>query len=188
MGTKRTLQKIRMDKQQGKKALRQKYSSIPSELHSKKYQSGKCLAMMLYTDAGFKRSLPSMTDWLPKWTDAYKKQTPSIDDQRKNHPDSKRTPKRNHPQQLQTHNVPINDVENTNGTNKGGDLLFANKLRTVPRETERTLQGNGRNRRAAIHWSTHSQREQNETKKSSYGVDCLQKVIWYGPAKIDNTV
>ena len=54
-----------------------------------------------------------------------------MDDGSKNHPDPKRTPKRKHPQQQQTHNVPTDDVENTNGTNKGG---FANKLQTVPKE------------------------------------------------------
>ena len=39
-------------------------------------------------------------------------------------------------QQLQTYNVLTADVENTNGTNQG-DLIFANKLRTVPRRTDR---------------------------------------------------
>ena len=37
-----------------------------------------------------------------------------------------------------------------------------------------------------IHWSTHPQEKQNETKKSSYGVDWLQKDIRYGPAKLDD--
>ena len=36
--------------------------------------------------------------------------------------------------QLQTHNLPTNDVENTNGTNKGKDLLLANKPWIVPRQ------------------------------------------------------
>ena len=40
------------------------------------------------------------------------------------HSDPKIPQKKNHPKQLQTHNVPTNDVENTNGTNKGGHLLF----------------------------------------------------------------
>ena len=39
--------------------------------------------------------------------------------------------KRTAPKQLQTHNLPTNDVENTNSTNKGKDLLFANKPRIV---------------------------------------------------------
>ena len=33
------------------------------------------------------------------------------------------------------------DVENTDGTNKGGDWLFANKPRTVPRGIKRMPQG-----------------------------------------------
>ena len=42
-----------------------------------------------------------------------------MDDERKCHPDpkKKKNPKRNRPQQLQTYNVPTDDVENTNGTN-----------------------------------------------------------------------
>ena len=39
------------------------------------------------------------------------------------------------------------------------------------------LQRNKRNKRSIIHWSTHPQREQNAMKKSSYGVDWLQKAI-----------
>ena len=40
-----------------------------------------------------------------------------MDDQRKDHPDPKIPSKRNYPQELQTHNVPTDDVENTNGWN-----------------------------------------------------------------------
>ena len=43
------------------------------------------------------------------------------------------------PQQI--HNVPNDDLENTNDTNQGGDLLFVNKPWTVPRRTERILLG-----------------------------------------------
>ena len=45
-----------------------------------------------------------------------------MDDQKKDHPDPKKTPHRNCLQQLQTHNVPADDMENTNGTNLGRDL------------------------------------------------------------------
>ena len=38
----------------------------------------------------------------------------------------------NRPQQLQTHNLPTNDVENINSTNKGRDLPLSNKPRIVP--------------------------------------------------------
>ena len=56
-----------------------------------------------------------------------------MDDQRKDHIDPDRPPQKDRPKQLQTHNVPTYDVENTNGTNKGRDLGLANKLRIVPR-------------------------------------------------------
>ena len=82
--------------------------------------------------------------------------------------------------------MPTDDVENINGTNQGGDLLFVNKLMTVLRRTERILQGNERNRRSTIYWSKHPQGEQNETQKCSYSMDLLQKDIWYGPAKLDD--
>ena len=40
-----------------------------------------------------------------------------MDDQRKDHIDTKRTKQRIRPKQLQTHNLPTNDVENINRTN-----------------------------------------------------------------------
>ena len=48
-----------------------------------------------------------------------------MDDQRKDHIYPKGPKQRNHPKQLQTHNVPTADVENINKTNKGRDLLLA---------------------------------------------------------------
>ena len=53
----------------------------------------------------------------------------------------------------QDHNVPADDGENTKDTNKGGDLLFANKPRTVPQGIERMLLGDQRYKRATIRWS-----------------------------------
>ena len=47
-----------------------------------------------------------------------------MDYKRKNYPDPKRVPKRKRPQQLQTKNVPANNVGSTNNTNQGEDLLF----------------------------------------------------------------
>ena len=47
------------------------------------------------------------------------------------------------PKQLQTHNVPTYDVENTNSTNKGGDLLLVNKPWTLPQGTKDTASGPG---------------------------------------------
>ena len=52
--------------------------------------------------------------------------------QKKDHIDPKGHKQRNIPKQLQTHNLPTKDVENINSTNKGRDLLLANKPRIVP--------------------------------------------------------
>ena len=62
---------------------------------------------------------------------------------KKRPPWSKKTPKKEPPlQQLQTHNLPTDDIKNTIGTTKGGDLLSANKPQAVPWETEMTSQWN----------------------------------------------
>ena len=50
-----------------------------------------------------------------------------MDVQKKDHIDLKVPKQRNRPRQLQTHNLPTDDVENINSTNKGRDLLLANK-------------------------------------------------------------
>ena len=50
-------------------------------------------------------------------------------DKKKDNPDLKELP-----EQLETQNVPTDDVENTNGTNQGGDLLFTYKPMAVPEE------------------------------------------------------
>ena len=70
-----------------------------------------------------------------------------MDDQRKDHIDLKRPPKRNRSTQLQAHNVPIYVMENTNDTNKGRDLFLANELW----RTERMPQRNQRHNRATLH-------------------------------------
>ena len=54
-------------------------------------------------------------------------------------------------QQLQTHNVRTDYMENTNGTNQRRDQLYDNKPRTVSRRIERMPQGNVKNRRSTIH-------------------------------------
>ena len=56
------------------------------------------------------------------------------------HPDLKLPTKRKYPKQFQIHNMPTNDVENSNGTVRWGYLQFTNKLRNVTRRTERMLQ------------------------------------------------
>ena len=82
-----------------------------------------------------------------------------------------------------SNNLPTNDVENTNSTNKEKDLLLANKSRIVPWRTE------GMPQRIQMHSrSTHPKWEQDKTEKSSYGLDWLQKSIWYGSTKLDNTL
>ena len=55
-----------------------------------------------------------------------------MDDQRKDHIDPEGHNQRNRPKQLQTHNLPTDDMENINSTNKEKDLLLANKLWIVP--------------------------------------------------------
>ena len=55
-----------------------------------------------------------------------------IDDQRKGHLMQKYRNERKRYEQLQTHKLPTDDVENINSINKGSDLLLANKPRFVP--------------------------------------------------------
>ena len=105
-----------------------------------------------------------------------------MDDQRNDHIDTKGPKQRNRPKQLQTHNLPTNDVENINNTNKGRDLLLANKLRFVPWRAERMLQRIQKHSRVILHRSIYPKWEQDQTEKSSYGLDWLQKGIWYGSA------
>ena len=59
-----------------------------------------------------------------------------MNDQRENNLNPKR-PKKGTARQLQTHVMPTDDVEYTNVSNMGGDLLFPNKLWVVPRGIER---------------------------------------------------
>ena len=86
------------------------------------------------------------------------------DDQRKDHIDPKIPTKMNRLQQLLTHNMPTDDVENTHSTNEEGDLLLTNKPRIVPLRRERMSQGNQRNWWYTKHWSRYLQGEQNETE------------------------
>ena len=90
-----------------------------------------------------------------------------MDDHRKDHTD----PKRKRPKELQTTNVPTYDVENTDGTNKGRDLFLVNKPQILPWGTEWITQRIQRHRRTTPHWSAHPHQEQDETQKSSYGLD-----------------
>ena len=98
-----------------------------------------------------------------------------VDDQRKDHIDTKGPKQRNRSKQLQTHNLPTNDVENINRTHKGSDLQLSNKPRIVPWRTERMLQRIQRHSRITLHRSTHLGWEQNQTEKSSYSLDWHKK-------------
>ena len=62
-------------------------------------------------------------------------------------------------------------------TNKGRDLLLSNKPQIVPWRTEMMLQRIQRHSRVTLLRSTHPKWEQDQTEKSSYGLDCLQKGI-----------
>ena len=109
-----------------------------------------------------------------------------MDDQRKDYINPKGSKQRNCSKQLQTNNLPTNDVENINNTNKGKDLLLANKPRIVPWRTERMPQSIQRHSRITLHRSTHPIWEQDKTEKSIYGLDWLQKGIWYGSTLSQN--
>ena len=109
-----------------------------------------------------------------------------MDYQRKDHIDRKRRKQRNRHKQLQTHNLPTNDVENINSTNKRRNFLLAKKPRFVSCQTERMLQRIQRHSRITLRRLTHSKWEQGQTEKSSDGLDWLQKGIRYGSAWLCN--
>ena len=102
------------------------------------------------------------------------------------HIDPKRPSKRNRPKQLQTNNVPTDDVENFSSINKEIDSLIVNKPRIVPWGIERMPQKIQRYRTTTLHWSAPPQRGQDETQKSVYGLDLLQKGIWYSHTNPEN--
>ena len=109
-----------------------------------------------------------------------------MDDQKRDHLDPKGPKQRNSPKQLQTHNLLADDVKNINSTNKGRDLLLPNKPRIVPWGAERMQQRIQMHSIVTLHRSTHPKWEQDQTGKSSYGLDWLQKGVWHGLAKLDN--
>ena len=101
-----------------------------------------------------------------------------MEDQRKGHIDTKGPKQRNRSKQLQTYNLLTNDMENINSTNKGRDLLLANKPRFVPWRTERMCKGS-RVTAELLNIDQHIFNEQDQTEESSYGLDWRQKGIWY---------
>ena len=100
-----------------------------------------------------------------------------LDDQRKDHIDPKGPKQRNCSKQLHTHNLPTNDVENTRSTDMRKYLLLTNKPRIVPGRSERMSQKIQKHSRITLHRSAHPKWEQDQTEKSSYGLDWLQKGI-----------
>ena len=64
-------------------------------------------------------------------------------------------PSKGLPKQLKTHNLFTDDVENINSTNKGRDILLANKPWFVPWWTKRMPQRIQRHSRITRHRSTH---------------------------------
>ena len=50
-----------------------------------------------------------------------------MDDERKDHPDPERPPQIYRLKQPSIHNVPTDNIENTNGTNKGGGIYYSLK-------------------------------------------------------------
>ena len=97
-----------------------------------------------------------------------------MDDQRKDHIDTKGPKQKNCSKQLHTDKLPTKDVENTNSTNKGKDLLLANKPRIVPGGVERLPQRIQKHSRITLHRSTHPKWEKDKTEKASYGLDWFQ--------------
>ena len=144
----------------------------------KKYQTGKCQAMMV---SGSRNSPPFSTDALEMTKCLQEAQLPDMDGQRRDHIDSKELKQRKRPKQLQIDNLPTDDVENINCTNKGRDLLLANKPQIVHWRTERMQQRIQRYSRITLHRSTHPKWEENQTEKSSYGLDWLKKryMVWF---------
>ena len=52
-------------------------------------------------------------------------------------------------------------------------------------EKQKDLQKIQKHKKTILHRSVHLQREQDVIEKSRYGLDWLQKGIWYGPTKLD---
>ena len=89
-----------------------------------------------------------------------------MDDQRQDHIDPKGPKQRNHSKLLQTHNLPTDDVENINSTDKRIDLQLANKLQIVSWGTERMLQRIQRHSRVTLHRSAHAKWESKTRRKN----------------------
>ena len=99
-----------------------------------------------------------------------------MDNQRKATLIQKGPKQSNRPKQLQTHNLPTDDVEN-NSTNKGRGLLLANKQQIVPCGVERMSQRIQRHSRVTLHRPAHPKREQDQTEKTMAGLTTKRHII-----------
>ena len=120
-------------------------------------------------DSGSRNAPPFTTDYTWNEQKPTKRTHTWMDDQKKCHIDPEGPCQGNCREQLQIHNLPTDNVENIIGTNKGRDLLLANKPGIVSWRTERMLQRIQWHIRVTLHTSAHPQREQDQTEKSSYG-------------------
>ena len=111
-----------------------------------------------------------------------------LDDQRKDYINPKGPKQRNCSKQLQSDNLPTNDVENTNSTNKGKDLLLLTNRGLFPDELKGCCKGS-RGKAELLYIDQHILNEsKTRLKNKSYSLDWLQKGIWYGSTKLDNTL
>ena len=102
-----------------------------------------------------------------------------MDDQRKDHSDPKRPAKRNRSQQLQTYNVPTDDVENTKGHRKEiYDSLISRRL--FPEE-QKECQKETKERRDLRYIHQHILKE-NKTRWKKFNM------AWIDNKKVYNMV
>ena len=105
-----------------------------------------------------------------------------LDDQKERPYWYKKTQIKELPQTFIENNLFTDDVKNINSTNKGRDILLPNKQRIVLWRTERMPQRIQRYSRVTLHRSAHPKWKLEQTENFSYGLDRLQKGIWYGSA------
>ena len=120
------------------------------EQHLRKYQIGKFQAMMVFMDSVVKDLCLSMTDWLKVYTkETYARWW------RKKIPKSRRTIKRDHPQNYERKTC----------------LSIIWKPRTISRRTKKTLHGNKTMKWPTIYRMAHPQSRQNEAGRCIHSMD-----------------
>ena len=105
-----------------------------------------------------------------------------MDDVRKYHLDAKSPPsKRKSPQQLQSNNVPTDDMENTKGTNKGDSQISHGVFLEEKKGYRKWIRGTGEQ----LHIDQHIFKDtETRRKKFCYGRYWLTKMhmIWFHKA------